>query len=381
MYSKTQRQIFLVVSTLLLLSAACSLPTTPTQSPPNLAQTQAVETLNSLMTEVANQSVTVVPGNQSPTNTPAAPTLAPSATPIPTSTQVVLPSPTATQICDAAGFVTDVSVPDGTVLAAGTQFVKTWRLKNTGSCTWTPQYAIVFDTGDSMSGPAVQTINASVVPNQTVDVSVTLKAPSQPGSYRGNWKMRNAAGVIFGLGSGNEKFYVDIKVISVTPSVGSFDFAEARCQAEWTGNEKVLSCLGTDGNADGFVLYKTQPILESGYVDDEPALITNPPKVTDGVIRGKYPPFTVSNGDHFKTIIGCEHNAKNCNVRFQLDYQIDNGAIQTFAAWNEAYDGNFTQVNIDLSPLAGSNVKFILTVLANGSSDGDRAQWLRPRID
>jgi hypothetical protein len=37
----------------------------------------------------------------------------------------------------------------------------------------------------------------------------------------------------------------------------------------------------------------------------------------------------VSSGDHFKSVIGCEHNAKNCNVRFQLDYQIDNGSIQT----------------------------------------------------
>lgn len=381
MNSKIHRQIAIVICTLFFITAACALPTAPTQTPQNLPQTQAAATLNALMTEVAHQSGTSTPDDQSPAQTPEAPTLAPSATALPTDTQVVLPSASPTQICDAAGFVADVSVSDGSVITAGTQFVKTWRLKNTGSCTWTPQYAIVFDSGDAMEGPAAQTINQSISPNQTVDVSVTLKAPGQPGSYRGYWKMRNAAGVIFGLGNKNEKFYVDIKVISVTPSSGSLDFAAVYCQAEWTGNDKALPCLGTDGNPDGFVLYTTKPVLETGYVDDEPSLITNPPKVNDGVVRGKFPPFTVSTGDRFKSIIGCEHNAKNCNVRFQLDYQIDNGAIQTFAAWNEKYDESFTQVDIDLSPLAGSNVKFILTVLANGASDGDRALWLRPRIE
>jgi hypothetical protein len=40
----------------------------------------------------------------------------------------------------------------------------------------------------------------------------------------------------------------------------------------------------------------------------------------------------------------------------------------------------FTQANVDLSTLAGKNVRFILTVHANGASDGDRALWLAPRI-
>jgi hypothetical protein len=381
MNARFNPRLLLVLSVLFLLAMACSLPTSPQENPPATnAQTQAVQTLNVLMTQVAQQNATATPGGSQPTNTPQVPTLLPSSTPQPTASAVIIPSPTVTKICDQAAFVTDVNIPDGSILPAGTQFSKTWRLKNTGTCTWTPEYSIVLESGDAMSGPASQKINASVVPGQTIDVSVPLKAPGQPGSYRGYWKMRNAAGVVFGVGKSSDRFYVDIKVISITPASGQYDFTANYCLAEWTGNGKVIACQGTDGNSDGFVLYKAQPILETGYVDDQPALITNPPLVTDGVIRGKFPPYTVSAKDHFETIIGCENNAKNCNVRFQLDYQIDDGTIKTLASWNELYDNNFTKVNVDLSSLAGSNVKFILTVLANGASDNDRAQWLLPRI-
>jgi hypothetical protein len=39
-----------------------------------------------------------------------------------------------------------------------------------------------------------------------MDISVNLKAPGSPGDYRGDWKLRNAAGVMFA------SFYVDITV-------------------------------------------------------------------------------------------------------------------------------------------------------------------------
>jgi len=382
MNNRFNPRLMIAIGAIFIAAAACSFPTKMQQTPTATnSQTRAVETLDYLMTEVASRAATGTPGKEAPTNTPQSPTLAPTSTLQPTNTAVVLPSPTVTQVCDQASFVADVTIPDGSVLQAGEVFVKTWRIRNSGTCTWTADYALVLDAGDGMNGPAAQKIGVSVAPGQTVDISVTLKAPGQPGSYRGYWKMRNASGVLFGIGRNPDRVFVDIQVIAVTPASGTYDFTANYCAAEWTGNGKALPCKGVDGNADGFVLYKSQPILETGYVDDQPALITNPPRVNDGVIRGKYPVFTVSSGDHFKSVIGCEHNAKNCNVRFQLDYQIDNGSIQTLVSWHEIYDDHFSSVDVDLSSLAGSNVRFILTVLANGASDMDRAQWLLPRID
>lgn len=385
MKTRFYRRILLVISILVFLAVTCSLPTQARNNsadPDSLVQTAAVQTIDAMMTEVSQTSMTSTPGGPA-TDTPQSPTFAPSATSLPASTSVTLPTTTATPICDQAGFVSDVTIPDGATLSAGTSFEKVWRLRNTGACTWSSDYAIVFDSGASYTsenGPTSQTIGQAVPPGQTVDVRINLKAPGAPGSYKWSFKLRNAAGVIFGLGSRSQTFYVDFKVGSITPASGSYDFTANHCLAEWTGNEKPLSCVGTDGSSDGFVLYKTRPILETGYVDDEPALLTNPPRVTDGIIRGKYPVFTVKSGDRFISLIGCEHNAANCNVRFQLDYQIDNGPIQTLASWHEVYDSSFTQIEQDLSSLAGSNVKFILTVHANGPSDNDRALWLLPRI-
>jgi len=375
------RRFILIICVLFLLSAACAMPsnTQPTRQPDSV-NTLAAQTIDALMTQSAG-GATQTPA--APTQAQSEPTLRPSATPQPTNTQAVLPTATATRspVCDMAGFMQDVTIADGTPIAAGMQFVKTWRLRNEGTCTWTPDYAIVFDKGESMGAPASQKLDVSVPPGQTVDISVTLRAPGSPGEYRGDWKLRNASGVLFGLGSGGTgHFYVVIKVVTPSNTGSGYDFAANYCMAEWTGNGKAIPCTGAEGSADGFVLYRARPILESGYVDDEPALLTNPPRVNAGVIRGKFPAYTVKDKDHFSALLSCESNSKNCSVRFQLDYQIDDGGLQTLNAWTETFDEQYQQVDVDLSSLAGKNVKFILTVLANGASDNDRALWLAPRI-
>jgi hypothetical protein len=129
-------------------------------------------------------------------------------------TSVAPTSPSATQTCDVAQFVDDVTIPDGTTLEPDETFTKTWRLKNVGTCSWTPSYAVVFSSGDSMNGPATQALTGNVNPGQTVDISVELTAPGTDGNYKGYWKLRNAAGVHF------TQFYVDIKVKTPTPTAG-----------------------------------------------------------------------------------------------------------------------------------------------------------------
>ena len=44
--------------------------------------------------------------------------------------------PPAVSYCDWMAFVTDVTIPDGTVLQPNETFVKTWRIKNIGTCAW-----------------------------------------------------------------------------------------------------------------------------------------------------------------------------------------------------------------------------------------------------
>jgi hypothetical protein len=114
-------------------------------------------------------------------------------------------------VCNRASFVQDVTVPDNTAFDPNENFTKTWRLKNVGSCTWTSGYSLVFDSGDLMGGPASQQLtNGTVGPNQTIDVSVDLKAPANAGTYKGNWRLREPGGTLFALSTG--PFWVQIKV-------------------------------------------------------------------------------------------------------------------------------------------------------------------------
>jgi hypothetical protein len=129
----------------------------------------------------------------------------------------------------------------------------------------------------------------------------------------------------------------------------------------------------------GFILKPTAPKLEDNTTG-QPGLLTAPQNVTDGFIQGIYPAFTVQSGDKFQSIINCEYGATACYVTFRLDYQIDANPIQTFWTFREKYDNQYYRANIDLTPLAGKNVKFILTVLAYGSPTGDRALWVAPII-
>ena len=85
------------------------------------------------------------------------------------------PAPTATVGCtDRAQFVTDVSVPDGLMFAPGAAFVKTWRLMNVGTCTWTSSYNLVFFSGDQMSGPGGIPVPVTVAPGATVSNTLSM---------------------------------------------------------------------------------------------------------------------------------------------------------------------------------------------------------------
>lgn len=287
-------------------------------------------------------------------------------------------TPTPTACSDRAAFIADVSIPDETVFQPGVAFKKTWRVKNDGTCTWTTSYSLVYNSGDQMGGQASVNLPSSVAPGQTVDVSADLTSPTTSGSYRGYWKLRNAAGVQFGLGASNIAFWVDIKVS--TSSATGYDFVSNACSAQWISGSGTLPCPGTDGDSKGFMLKVDKPRLENGTTDSRTGLIVFPQNVYNGYIQGIYPVYTVKSGDRFQATVNCEYGAANCFVIFRLDYQIGTGTVKSFWVFGERYEGQYFNVDLNLASLAGQNVKFILTVLANGYATGDRALWVAPRI-
>jgi hypothetical protein len=126
----------------------------------------------------------------------------------------VEPAPEIEVCTDRAEFIADVTVPDGSDFTPGQAFVKTWRLRNAGTCTWTSSYDLIFDHGDAMGGPASQALLGLVHPGETVDLSIDLTAPSAEGGYQGYWLLRNSEGMIFGIGvNANIAFWVEIEVL------------------------------------------------------------------------------------------------------------------------------------------------------------------------
>lgn len=188
--------------TLLIASliGACASPEASTEPTPDVAivRTSAAQTVVAQFTLTA---AAFTPTSAIPTNTAAPETTAP---PAATATatgavvaQITNASGTPESLCDSLAYVADVNVPDDTVMSPGQDFIKTWRVRNTGICEWGAGYVLAYGGySEQMSGQFVALTDV-VQPGEEVEVSVQFKAPSQAGTYLSAWQMRNPAGVTF----------------------------------------------------------------------------------------------------------------------------------------------------------------------------------------
>ncbi len=186
----------LVASAALALSACGSGQATPT--PTFGVEAIYTQAFNTLAAQRATQ-IALTPPTPAVTST-LFPTL-PSASTLP-----VLPLGNATTSsssggggvgCNNSAYVNDVTIPDGTVLEPGKNFVKTWTVMNNGSCAWDASYKLAFVSGDSMGGTSVP-VPLNVPSGQQTPISVSLIAPSTPGDYTGTWQLQNPQGQTFG---------------------------------------------------------------------------------------------------------------------------------------------------------------------------------------
>jgi len=369
------------IAILAFFLSACNLGV---KAPPDAAATlnplytAAAQTLEAMATQAGT-----TPGGELASSTPL-PEGNPTATATPTlsfasSTPYLYLSPVPVKRCDAAAFIKDVTIPDGTTISPGKSFTKTWRLQNVGTCTWTSSYALIFINGDGLSSPAFVNLLGNVNPGDTVDLTLNLAAPTQKGHYHGNWKLRNASGVLFGIGAqADTAFWVDINVIG--PEFVAYDFVASACNANWKSNSGSLPCPGAEGDDEGYVLTLSAPRMENGATETQAGLLTTPKHTAKGYIQGIYPAFKAQQGDHFIAKVNCQYNANTCDVLFRFEYKVGDESIKTLKEWHEVNEGKYYSVDLDLSFLAGKDVKFYLTVLANDSKGKDYALWLAPRI-
>ncbi len=210
--------VFLLLFSLILSSCSPTtspLPPTPTTTVPAAANNTPTQT-SQPATNVPTQTPYVITATpQVVTSTPALIQAEAATEAKPVLTATLQPNTTE---CNKAGFVSDITVPNGTAMAVTQVFVKTWRLINLGTCTWTSNYQIIPVQG----GSSQQAFNlgVSVPPGHYVDISIKVTAPATEGTYGSSYKLESPDGVIFGVGAdGNSAFgyLVDVQNIN-TPS-------------------------------------------------------------------------------------------------------------------------------------------------------------------
>lgn len=175
----------LAIAGLMILAAmlACNLPGS---TPPEATPTEDLPLLQPTDTQMPPEA---------PTDTPAAEPTTETATDTPGDTASCTPD---------ANFVADVTIPDGTLVEPGETITKTWRIRNSGTCTWDSSYTWEqLNFGETKLNAAAEStpLTGEIAPGQTYDLSVslTLAADAAVGSSQvARFQMRSGAGDLFG---------------------------------------------------------------------------------------------------------------------------------------------------------------------------------------
>ena len=129
------------------------------------------------------------------------------ATPVAAQPVPVTATPRAGQTCVLGmSYLGDVNLDDKNmqapaVMQPGQAFNKVWRIQNSGTCDWQPDFALTFVRGNvagaEMGGSRVP-LGSVVKPGETLDVRADLIAPQASGTYQGFWQMRSNTNAGFG---------------------------------------------------------------------------------------------------------------------------------------------------------------------------------------
>lgn len=209
--------IFILLTTAILASCAGQPPASPTPDI-NAILTESIGTLSASF--FMTQTALVPPATNTPlptptplaTNTPLAlPSPLPSATQSYFATAIVYPSVTVTGTrytptvnpsslaygCNNLMLLGDETIPSGTEIAAGSDFTKTWKVANTGTCDWMYTYRLVYVSGTKFAEDPVK-LNKKIEPGKWTQLSISMTAPKSPGTYTGYWQLTDGAGHTFG---------------------------------------------------------------------------------------------------------------------------------------------------------------------------------------
>lgn len=351
-------------------------PTAQATLDQNRMNTAVAATMSVLSTEVASLKATAAAPTKEPTNA----STAPAGTPPAATTATSQPR---SAVCDFAAFVGDVTIPDGTMIPPNTPFTKTWSIKNIGTCTWTPEYQIVYDGGDLLGSPmAVPMVDRNVAPGETAQISMQMTAPNDNKLHWSYWKFRNPTGGVFGVvdaSTGEERpVWASIQIGNV------YSFVDNMCLATWkTGGGTLLTCPGDPTSTGGAIYRMNNSQWEGDIIEDEPVLVLAPPAGADTTIVGQFPPVVVPTNNRLITRIGCLRDVPECSATVRITYSVDGGPEQPLYEGEQLYDESIDPIDIKLLnySLANKSVSFLFYVTAHGEGTNTKIFFFVPRLD
>jgi hypothetical protein len=181
------------------------------------------------------------------------------------------PPPVTTEAGCTVGsqYIADVTIPDGTVMTPGAGFVKTWKVKNSGTCDWDASYHLIFISGEQMGGPASVSLPA-VAAGAQADLSVNLVAPASYGTHKGTWRIQSGEGTVFGT---NLTVLINVPApVTDTPVPTDVPTSLPTATPFGGGKGRIAYVSFRDGNAEIYVM---------GEDDTSPARLTNNPEIDD----------------------------------------------------------------------------------------------------
>ena len=144
------------------------------------------------------------------------PTPEPAATAVPAATATPTPPPCLWNMA----YVADLNYDDKNmtappVMKPGQPFDKKWRIRNSGTCAWEPNFYLGYVSGnrpEAQMGAVPVPVGKRIEPGQTVDLTAHLIAPTTYGTFQAFWQMHNSTNLTFG-----EVVWVGIQVPNPNP--------------------------------------------------------------------------------------------------------------------------------------------------------------------
>ncbi|MGD8813455.1 MAG: NBR1-Ig-like domain-containing protein [Anaerolineales bacterium] len=106
------------------------------------------------------------------------------------------------------------NIAPGQEFAPGESFQVDWTIKNIGTCTWTPTYALVRHFGNELGAMSPVALGTSVAPEDIVIISLQMTAPTVEDEYPSLWKLQNDQGQEFGRLQNDAPLRVIIRVVA-----------------------------------------------------------------------------------------------------------------------------------------------------------------------